>query len=94
MPRKAAVTPNRDIHVWLPADLKTRAELLLYSEVEGRVPKGAWQGLITKLLREYFDHKPLDLSPFLDAMPGVHVITGPVHTLSALLIHLEKERSK
>lgn len=37
----------------LPASIHTRMELELFSELEGRVPHGAWSKLVTTLLREY-----------------------------------------
>lgn len=36
----------------LPSSLVVQVELLLYSEVEGRVPKGAWQDYMANLIRE------------------------------------------
>lgn len=37
----------------LPESLVTRVELLLYNEVEKKVPFGAWQELVTRLLDEW-----------------------------------------
>lgn len=39
----------------LDPDLVTKTELLLFSDLEGRVPYGAWSGLIEQLLREHFN---------------------------------------
>lgn len=52
-PRKAVRSIEKNISI--PEDLVTRVELELWSELEGKVPFGAWQGLITKLLREHFE---------------------------------------
>lgn len=37
----------------LPPDLVARVDLELYSELEGRVPHGAWQKLLIKLLSNW-----------------------------------------
>ena len=37
----------------LPPDIVARVDLALYSELEGRVPHGAWQKLLTHLLGEW-----------------------------------------
>lgn len=52
-PRKTLRPISKNIH--LPEDIVLQTELFLYSEVEGKVPYGAWQGLIEKLLREHFE---------------------------------------
>ena len=52
-PRKTLRPISKNIH--LPEDIVLQTELFLYSEIEGKVPYGAWQGLIEKLLREHFE---------------------------------------
>ena len=89
MSRKAAVVPNRRLETTLPPDLAVKLDLLLWSDVEGKIPFGAIQQLITLCLRRYFEDKELDLAPFLSSYPGVHTIRAPAHTLSALLTHLK-----
>ena len=84
MARKAAITPNQHVHTTIPADLGIRVELLLHSELEGKVPRGAWQDLIVQLLTQHLDHRSLDLSPFVGALPGIHVVRAPAQTLAAL----------
>lgn len=39
----------------LPTSIVARVDLLLYSELEGRVPHGAWAKLVTRLLTEWAD---------------------------------------
>ncbi len=41
--------------VSLDAALVAKVELALFSDLEGRVPYGAWSGLIEQLLREHFN---------------------------------------
>ncbi len=44
-------------NISLPEDLVARVELELYSELEGRVPHGAWARLVERLLREHLDRR-------------------------------------
>jgi hypothetical protein len=55
MPRKAAIVPNRHLHTTLPEHLAARLELFLWSEVEGKVPQGAYQAFISARIVEFFD---------------------------------------
>jgi hypothetical protein len=54
MPNRPLVTRPTSLHIHLPEDIRGRIDLHLWSEVEQRVPKGAYQKLIVQLLREYF----------------------------------------
>lgn len=91
MPRKAAIVPNRGLNTTLPADLRGRLDLFLFSEVEGRVPMGAYQRFFTARTLEFFNDKSLDLAPFLGTMPGEFVVRGPISAIEALLNHLRQE---
>lgn len=42
------------LHVALPLSIRTRLDLHLFSELEGRVPKGAYQEFFIERLQEYF----------------------------------------
>ena len=53
MPRPRKVIRPIQKNVALPEDLVGKVELELYSEVEERVPFGAWQSLITELLQAW-----------------------------------------
>lgn len=90
MPRPRNVVPSRILHLALREDLLTRVDLLLISDSSGKVPYGAYQELFTGLLRQLFEEKDLDLGPFLDALPGQHIVRGRVGTLDALLTHLKR----
>jgi hypothetical protein len=48
-PRKAIRPVEKNIS--LPQDLVTRVDLELWSEVEGKVPFGAWQKYVEGLIR-------------------------------------------
>lgn len=41
--------------VSIPESVTTRVDILLFSEVEGKVPHGAWSELITRLLTQYLN---------------------------------------
>lgn len=42
----------------IPTSIHTRVELQLFSELEGRVPHGAWSRLTSKLLEEWLAKLP------------------------------------
>lgn len=92
MPRPPNPNPNRHIHTTLPPDLMGRVDILLWSESEGKVPQGAMQGFLTKLIREFFEHRHIDIGPFMDMteMPGTHIVAASDQTLSKLINHLKK----
>lgn len=49
-PRKAVRPVEKNIS--LPEDLVARVDLELWSELEGKVPFGAWQRYLERLIRE------------------------------------------
>jgi len=49
-PRKAVRPVEKNIS--LPEDLVARVDLELFSELEGKVPFGAWQRYLERLIRE------------------------------------------
>ena len=55
MPRRLLITRPTSLHITLPEDLRARLDLHLWSDLEQRVPMGAYQRLIVGLLKEYFD---------------------------------------
>lgn len=89
MPRKPAVTPNKHLHTTIPADLAARLDLLLWSELENRVPQGAYQDFICNAIRDFFNKRTVDVSPYLpDTSPGQHFITATSDTLRLVLNQL------
>ena len=54
MARPASINKPIEKKLSLDAELVAKVELALFSDLEGRVPYGAWSGLIEQLLREYF----------------------------------------
>lgn len=89
MPRPPNIRPTVSLHFKLDKELKSILESLLYSEVEGRVPVGAYQEFIETRLREYFTWGILDLRdlpnlPILEAGISETHIRGPQQTLAYL----------
>jgi hypothetical protein len=56
MPTPRNIIPTVNFHVMLPIDLKLKLDLYLFSELENRVPKGAYQRFLVGLLREHFSN--------------------------------------
>jgi hypothetical protein len=42
------------MNLHLPEDIRTRLDLFLFSTVEGRVPKGAYQAFFIERINEFF----------------------------------------
>lgn len=90
MPRKPAIEPNFELHTTLPARLAARVELLLFSEAEGRVPRGAWQKFLVERLTEYFHHRRVDVGVLINRPPGDVLIEGNDHSINQLITHLKE----
>ncbi len=94
MPRKAAITPNRHLHTVLPPDLLARLDLYLWSEVEGRVPKGAYQEFFCTAIRDFFGKRTIDLAPLIPEAPlGQFFISGTPESLAMITNHLKGDRN-
>jgi hypothetical protein len=91
MPRKAALVPNKHLHTTIPAELAAKLDLFLWSEVEGRVPQGAYQGFVVQAIREFFTLRELDLAPYLGEPEGLFVVKGTLPTIVALQHKLEEK---
>lgn len=86
MPRKPAVTPNKHLHTTIPAELAVKLDLFLWSEVEQRVPQGAYQSFICDAIRDFFNKRTVDVAPYIpSATIGQHLITGTPETLRAVI---------
>jgi len=77
MPRPARTDRPVSKHLHLPESLAGKVELLLFSELEGKVPHGAWQAFICRLVEEHFQRQER-IRQAMDRMPGILVqATGP-----------------
>jgi len=94
MSRRPNITPNVQVNVAIPQDLHGKMFLLLYSELEQRVPVGAYSRLFSELLRDYFQNRKLDLAPYLgSADSGAFLVSANPQTLSLLKTLLDKGQS-
>lgn len=53
MPRPPKAIKPIEKNISLPTDVVARIDLELFSDVQGRVPHGAWSRLVESLLREH-----------------------------------------
>lgn len=67
----------------LPEDLKTKLDLFLYSELEGRIPKGAHQRFFVERIQDFFNTQSLDLSPYC-RLPTSASVRGSSASISLL----------
>lgn len=84
MAKQPNLIPSQQLNVALPLPLYTRLSAHLYSELEGRVPHGAYSRFLIDLLRGAFADKHLDLSPWTSAAPGAFVVRGSPEAIQAL----------
>ena len=82
--RKPNLEGSIATNLHLPASARTRLDLLLFSEVEGRVPKGAYQRFFLERLHEFFNLRTADLSDALNQPPGTHTIRAKPDTILAI----------
>lgn len=57
MPRPPRLMRPVRKNLAVPEDIAARVDLELFSELEGRVPHGAWSKFVTELIREYYRKK-------------------------------------
>lgn len=89
MSKRANTIPSQQLNVALPLPLYTQLSSRLYSELEGRVPHGAYSRYLIDLLRGDFTDEVLDLAPFVGSIPGAFIIQGSPEAVSALKQLLE-----
>jgi len=73
----------------LPEDVRAQLDIHLYSPLENRVPKGAYQAFFLERIREFFNTKTLDVGEFLDPPQLGFIVRGPALTISTLRQILE-----
>lgn len=90
MSRRPDLIPPVKLTTTLPLDVHTQLTAHLYSELEGRVPHGGYQGFFIERIKEFFGQKTLDLSPYTGLAAGLFVVRGDPVTIEILRTHLEK----
>lgn len=72
------------MHFNFPQSEKGKLYLHLFSEVDGRVPSGAWGNFFLERTQEFFNNERLDLAPWAGTSPGACVISGHPSTIEML----------
>ena len=91
--KRPNLIPSQPLNVALPLPLYTQLGAHLFSELEQRVPHGAFSRFMIDLLRGYFSHKTLDLSPFVGSAPGAFLVQGSPEAIEALKTLLESSHA-
>lgn len=89
MARPRSPVPKGLLNLSLPSDLLGWLGLQLFSELEGRVPVGAYQEFFSRKIREEMEWKRLDLTPYGFAA-GAYV-AGPAIFITELELKLKGE---
>ena len=89
MARPRNIRPSRSLNTHLDEELMVLLDLHLFSELEGRVPKGAYQTFFNAMLHRYFNSVALDLSPYVGALPGEQTVRGSPEAVAKLKEVLE-----
>lgn len=84
MPAPRRIRPARALTTHLDEELLAKVDLLLVDDVEGKVPKGAYQRLFTTLLQRMFEEEEMDIGPELNQPFGIYKIRATPATLAAL----------
>ena len=87
MSRTASLNPNDRLNIAINPELKARIGLILFSEMEGRVPKGAWQAFIEARMREWLQWRQQPLEQF--GFPPGFFVTGPAEMVEAVTDRLK-----
>ncbi len=62
MSRRPNIVPSVQLCLKLPEDIKAKLDLYLFSELEGRVPKGKYQEFFIERIKEFFEKVSYDQS--------------------------------
>ncbi len=84
MPRTKNIVPSALLNLSLPVTVHTMLNARLYSELEGRVPYGAYANYISELIRRDAQERKLDLAPFTNGDPGAFIISGSLEAIGVL----------
>lgn len=84
MAKTPNIIPSKQLNVALPLPLMVRLSTHLYSDLEGRVPHGAYSRFLIDLLQVHFAERALDLAPYTGSAPGTLQVTGTPEAIAAL----------
>ena len=84
MSRHPNPVPPKLLNLSLPEDIHATLTLHLYSDLEGRVPHGAYSKFFVERIRSFFSTRELDLAPWANIEEGAAIISGPPETIALL----------
>lgn len=84
MSRRPNPVPSQQLNLALPLDVHSKLSLHLYSELEQRVPHGAYSRFLVERVREFFTYEHLDLAPYIGCEPNVFIVSGSPLAIAAL----------
>lgn len=84
MGRRFNIVRPVKLHTHIPEDLRAKLDLHLYSELEGRIPIGAYARFFEQLLKDYFSRKTLALKDNLQ-------VSGSPEAIEHLKLLLQKD---
>ena len=94
MPKPKNIIPSQQLNVALPLPLYVKLGVHLYSELEQRIPHGAYSRFLINLLQGFFFQTHLDLAPYLACAPGAFVVSGSPEAIEALKLTLERGQNE
>lgn len=89
MAKTPNIIPSKQLNVALPLPMYVRISAHLFSELEGRVPHGAYSRFLIDLIQVHFAERAIDLAPYVGSEPGTLQITGTPEAIAALTKVLE-----
>ncbi len=69
MPRPPDILRPIRLTTTFPEDIRAKLDLLLWSDAEGRVPKGAYQKFLLGLIDDHLKSETLDLAELSGIIP-------------------------
>ncbi len=84
MSRRPNPVPSVQLNLALPLDVHTKLSLHLYSDLEQRVPHGAYSRFLMERIRRFFTDEHLDLAPYLGSAPQALTISGSPEAIAAV----------
>lgn len=84
MPAHKNLIPSSHLHLRMREDLRAQLDLILFSEVEGRVPKDGYKSFFEARVSEFLSSRQLDLAPWADVAPGTIFVRGTPEALRVL----------
>jgi hypothetical protein len=91
MARPRNIVRPVSLRTTFPEDIRGRLDLYLWSDVENKVPQGAYQQFLISRIREFFEDASLDIGPWLAPVEPPMLIRGSPRAIDALTTYLEQK---